>query len=107
MTEINSNWNWGPAFTKLREDVNVLAWLFEEERQIQRLYLESALWALSGIGFSVDEFSAEVGLKHSAQVTTNDPEQSEKVSLDGSVQGKVSGGNPDSYRVEKCESPPP
>ena len=45
MMQIEPNWNWGPAWNKVREDVNILAWLFEEERTIQRLYIESVFWS--------------------------------------------------------------
>lgn len=67
-------WNWGPAWNSLRHDVNVLAWLFEEERATQRLYIESAFWALTGKRFSVDEFTREVGIGASAESTTDDTE---------------------------------
>lgn len=68
-------WNWGPAFCGLRNDLNLLAWLFEEERTIQRLYVESAFWALTGKRFTVDEFTRELGVGAATESTDYDPER--------------------------------
>lgn len=82
MKPIEEQWGWGPAWRGLRDDVNLLAWLFEEERIIQRLYLESAIWAISGFRFRVDEFAREVGLGGSPGPTADDTKQSAPGSLD-------------------------
>lgn len=79
--------SWANALRKLRDDVNALAWLFEEERTIQRLYLESAFWAMTGTRFTVDEFSAEVGFGSAHKGTTDDSEQSEAVALESGSSG--------------------
>lgn len=76
------NWNWGPAWNQLREDVNTLAWLFAEERVIQRLYLQSAFWALTGTRFTVDEFAREVGIGVADKGTVDESEQSAEGTLD-------------------------
>ena len=60
------------AWRKVRDDVNVLSWLFEEERVIQRLYIESVFWALSGTRLSVEEFANQVGLVVTDQSSVND-----------------------------------
>jgi hypothetical protein len=76
------NWNWGAAWNGVRSDLNTLAWLFEEERTIQRLYLESALWALTGTSMTVDEFAREVGLGPSPKGPANEHERSASSALD-------------------------
>ena len=75
-------YGWDSAWRKLRDDVNVLAYLFEEERTITRLYVESAFWALTGKRFSVDEFIREVGLGAAGKGTANDSERSAGSELD-------------------------
>lgn len=84
MKQMEPNWNWGPAWNKLREDVNILAWLFEEERTIQRLFIESTFWALSGTRMTVDEFAREVGLGAAAEGTDDEYERPAEGALDGS-----------------------
>ena len=93
MGEIDSNWSWGPAWTKLRSELDLLAWLFEEEKIIQRLYLESAVWALTGIGFSVDDFCKEVGIGNSSTQSPDDPKRPEEISLGGSGEGEIRHGD--------------
>lgn len=73
---------WGPAWRGLRDDVNTLMWLFEEERTLQRLYLESAFWALTGRRLSIDDFAAEVGFGAAAAGAADEPEQPAQVALD-------------------------
>jgi hypothetical protein len=82
-------WNWGPAWTRLRSDVNTLIWLFEEERTIQRLYLESAFWALTGTRFTVDEFAREVGAYPAPEGPTDEHERSAQGALDSGSAGQV------------------
>ena len=96
MNEINPNWNWGPAWNRLCEemntmcgDMNTLAWLFEEEKTIQRLYIESAFWALSGTRMTVDEFARELGLGASAIGTADEYERPAEGALDAGSQGQV------------------
>jgi hypothetical protein len=84
MKEIEPNWNWGPAWNRLRQDVNTLAWLFEEERTIQRLYIESFFWALSGTRMTVEEFAREVGFGSSAEGPNDEYERPAEGALDGS-----------------------
>jgi hypothetical protein len=88
MTISEPGWNWGPAWNGLREDVNTLKWLFEEERTLQRLYLESAFWALTGTRFSVDEFAREVGFGVATQSPPDEYERPAQGALDtgGEVQ---------------------
>ena len=86
--QIEPNWNWGPAWNKLREDVNTLAWLFEEERTIQRLYIESVFWVLSGTGMTVDEFAREVGLGTALEGSDDEREWPEEGALDGRSEGE-------------------
>ena len=88
MMQIEPNWNWGPAWNKLREDVNTLAWLFEEEKTIQRLYIESVFWVLSGTGMTVDEFAREVGLGTALEGPDDEHEWSEEGALDGRSEGE-------------------
>jgi len=89
MKPIEEHWNWGPAWRALRDDVNLLAWLFEEERIIQRLYLESAIWAISGLRYRVDEFAADVGFGDPGESPTHDSERSEAGSLEPGSGGEV------------------
>lgn len=70
------------AWRKVRDDVNVLSWLFEEERVIQRLYIESVFWALSGTRLSVEEFAKQVGLGVTDQSSVNDTERSASSALE-------------------------
>jgi hypothetical protein len=84
MKEIEPNWNWGPAWNKMRGDVNTLAWLFEEERTIQRLYIESFFWALSGTRMTVEEFAREVGLGTAAKGSADEYERPAEGALDRS-----------------------
>ena len=86
--KIEPNWNWGPAWNKVREDVNTLAWLFEEERTIQRLYIQSAFWALSGARMDVDEFARELGLGAPFEGSDDEHERSEEGALDGRSEGE-------------------
>lgn len=46
---MDSHWNWGPAFTRLREDINVLAWVVAEQR-----VLMDTMWILQA-GITVDD----------------------------------------------------
>lgn len=72
----------GNAWRVMRDDVNVLAWLFEEQRVLQRLYLESAFYAITGKSFSLDEFAKEVGFGVADQGTADDPERPAKGALE-------------------------
>ena len=83
------NWNWGEAWNKVRQDLNTLAWLFEEERTIQRLYIESAFWALSGTRMTVDEFAREVGLGAPDKIAADEHERPAESALDGSGESQV------------------
>lgn len=74
--------SWANSWRQLRDDVNVLAWLFEEERVTQRLYIESAFWALTGKSFSVAEFAKEVGIDTADQGTVDDAERSAESALE-------------------------
>ena len=86
---IEPGWNWGPAWNGLRRDVNILAWLYEEERTIQRLYLESAFWALSGTRMTVDEFSRIAGLGAPDKGTVNEHKRAASGALDSGSKGEV------------------
>lgn len=88
MGEIPPN-GFDPAWRKLRDDVNILAYLFEEERTITRLYIESAFWALTGKRFSVDEFRRELGIGSSDKSPTDDPERSAQSALDSSGESEI------------------
>jgi len=88
MMKMEPNWNWGPAWNKIREDLNTLAWLFEEERTIQRLYIESVFWVLSGTGMTIEEFAREVGLGASAEGPDDEYERPEESALDGGGEGQ-------------------
>lgn len=79
---------WGPAWRRLRDDVNVLSWLVAEERELTRLYIESAFWALTGKRLGVDQFAKEVGFGAAAQGTTDDPERSAQGALDPGGEGE-------------------
>lgn len=78
---------WGPAWRGLRDDVNNLIWLFEEERTLQRLYLESAFWALTGTRFTLDEFAAKVGFGPAAEGAADESEQPAQGALDSGGPG--------------------
>ncbi len=84
MTQFEPNWNWGAAWNAVRDDLNTLAWLFEEERTIQRLYIESAFWVLTGTSMTVDEFAREVGFGPSNEVAADEYERPAESALDGS-----------------------
>lgn len=88
MSSTTDPWGWGPAWRKLRDDVNVLGWLFEEERELTRLYVESVFWALTGRSFTVDEFAAEVGFGSAAQGAPDDPQRPAQGALDPGGQGQ-------------------
>lgn len=79
---------WGP-WRKLRDDVNVLSYLFEEERTVTRLYIESAFWALTGKRFSVDEFKRELGIGAADKSPADDPERSAEGALDPGSESEV------------------
>ena len=83
------NWNWGPAFNKLRDDVNLLAWLWAEEREITRLFLESFLWAVTGERHTVSDFASQMGFGVAPEGPADDPELSAEEPLvgDGESQG--------------------
>jgi hypothetical protein len=76
------DWAWGPAWRGLRDDVNMLKWLFEEERELTRLYVESVFWALTGKRFGVDDFAREVGFGATAEGPADDPERPAQGALD-------------------------
>lgn len=87
--KLDPNWNWGAAWTGLRGDVNTLAWLFEEERTIQRLYIESAFWVLSGTRIDFDEFAREVGFGPAVEGPDDEHERPAESALDGSGESQV------------------
>lgn len=98
-------WNWGAAFTGLRRDVNTLAWLFEEERLIQRLYVESVFWALTGKVMTVDHFSREMGFGVAGEGTADVSERAEAGALDGGGGGEEGLGTPCVCRCKEGEAP--
>jgi len=86
---LESNWNWGPAWNRVRDDLNVLVWLFEEERTIQRLYVESVFWVLTGTRMTVGEFAKEVGFGPSVEVPVDEYERPAAGALDGSGESQI------------------
>lgn len=107
MKEIDPNWNWGPVWNALRRDIDTLAWLFEEERVTQRLYVEVGMWALTGVRFPFDEFSRKVRLGHFPEGTPDDPQRTATVALDPGLQGESGGGGSGGASRQEGESPPP
>lgn len=89
VTNFEPNWNWGAAWNRVRDDLNTLAWLFEEERTIQRLYVESAFWVMTGTSMTVDEFSREVGFGTSNEVPTDEYERPAESALDAGSESQV------------------
>lgn len=65
------SWKWLGPWAKLRQDVNLVAWLLEEFREIQRLQYETLLWALG-----VDCHVGEVEAGAAPEGATDDPERS-------------------------------
>lgn len=70
------------AWRSVRDDVNVLAWLFEEERTIQRLYIESFFWALTGKSYTVEDFAKQVGVGVADQGSAHESERSASGALE-------------------------
>ena len=87
--KINPNWNWGPAWNGIKRELAILAWLFEEERNIQRLYIESAFWAMTGKRDKVANFARQMGLDASACSTIDEYQRSASGALDAGCKGKV------------------
>lgn len=79
---------WNPAWRKLRDDVNLLAWLFEEERVITRLYIESAFWATTGKKYTAHEFAKDLGLGLTNQGPPYDPQRPAARALDRGGEGE-------------------
>lgn len=102
---IEPGWNWGSAWNGVRRDLNVLAWLFEEERTTQRLYVESMFWALTGKKFTVDEFARQVGLGVAAEGSADVAEQSAAGALDGGCFGETGLGVPGDCSCKESEAP--
>lgn len=98
-------WNWGNAWTGLRRDVNVLAWLIEEERTIQRLYMESFVWALTGERLTVDEFARALGSDPSLEGPADEHERAAAGALDGGGEGEKGLGSDCPCRRPQGEAP--
>jgi hypothetical protein len=81
---LDPSWNWGPAFCSIREDLNILAWLFEEERETQRLYLETLYWSMTGARFTVEQFAHIVGAGATDKSPSDDTESAASGALDAS-----------------------
>lgn len=70
------------AWRVVRDDLNVLVWLFEEQRVLQRLYAESAFYAMTGKSFSYDEFARAVGFGVADQGSADDSERTAEGALE-------------------------
>lgn len=70
------------AWRRVRDDVNMLAWLFEEEREIQRLYLQTVLWSQAEKRVSVEEFKRSLGSGAADQGSADDSERSASGALE-------------------------
>jgi hypothetical protein len=89
MGDMNPNWNWGPAWNGIQRDLKILAWLFEEERNIQRLYIESAFWAMTGKRSKVANFAREMGLGSAAGSTIDEYQRAASGALDPGSKGQI------------------
>jgi hypothetical protein len=99
--ELNPNWNWGPAWNGIKRDLTTLAWLFEEERAIQRLYIESAFWAMTGRREKVANFARQMGLGAASASTIDEYQRAASGALDTGSKGEV--GNRNDCQRCNCE----
>jgi hypothetical protein len=83
--------SWSNMVRKLRDDVNALAWLTAEEREIQRLYMETFVWAITGRYVSVEEFAEQakqMGFGVADKGPADDAEQSAAGALERSQESE-------------------
>lgn len=74
----NMGWSAAGAWARLREEMNILAWLMAERWEIQRLQFETLLWTLGGVDCGVGKVEAGAA----AEGTADDPEQPAQGTLD-------------------------
>lgn len=79
------------AYRGLRDDVNTLAWLHEEEKATQRLYLQTFLWCTTGMDYSVDKFAQDIRSGASPSDATHVGQRTAQGPLDDGGEGQGRG----------------
>ena len=74
--------SWSNAWVQLRNDVNNLAWLFEEEKRIQRALWTGITTVLLGAPIDIEEITRAAGFGVAPNPPTNDGKSAAAGTLD-------------------------